>query len=280
MTYYSPLRYPGGKNKLSNFIASLCKNNNITDHYIEPYAGGAAIALHLLINGYVKKITINDMDRSIYAFWHSILNNNKKFCNRIERTKITPTNWNVEKKIQKNKNNESLFDLGFSTFFLNRTNYSGIIDAGMLGGINQQGNNKIDCRFNKNDLIKRIKKIYNFRKQINISNKDAIDLIKNKKINKNSLYYFDPPYYVNGSSLYMRYYEDKDHEQLAKSIKKMHGHCWIMTYDNVSKIKNLYKTYTIKNYSLYHTANITHKAKELIFFSKNLKHIPSLHKNL
>jgi DNA adenine methylase len=86
MKFYSPLRYPGGKNKLAKFVASLCKKNNINGHYIEPYAGGASVALYLLLEGHVKEITINDLDRSVYAFWHSILNETEKFCNKIIET--------------------------------------------------------------------------------------------------------------------------------------------------------------------------------------------------
>ena len=275
----SPLRYPGGKNKLSKFIASICMENNISDHYVEPYAGGSAVALHLLFNRYVKKVTINDMDRSIYAFWYSILNNTKKFCNRIEQTKVTIKNWHEEKEIQKNKNDESLFDLGFSTFFLNRTNYSGIIDGGVLGGVGQQSQYKIDCRFNKKDLIDRIEKISKFKNKIQISNMDALILInKNQKrsFKKNILYYFDPPYYIKGMSLYMNYYKNNDHENLAKTIKKIQGSRWIMTYDNTPKILNLYKHYKNKKYSLYHTANYIHRGKEILFFSKNINHIPNL----
>src|SRR3989339_1720369 len=103
MKFYSPLRYPGGKNKLAKFVALVCEKNNISGHYIEPYAGGSSVALHLLINGYVKEITINDFDKSIYAFWHSILNDTNKFCNLIKKTPITIDEWKKQRDIQKNK---------------------------------------------------------------------------------------------------------------------------------------------------------------------------------
>src|SRR3989344_1269509 len=155
MKFYSPLRYPGGKRKLANFFALVCEKNNINGHYVEPYTGGASVALHLLINGYVKEITINDLDRAIFAFWHSVLNDTEKFCNKIKATDITIKNWEKFKKIHKNKEKETLFNLGFATFFLNRANHSGVIDGGVIGGIGQKGVYKIDCRFNKKDLIER-----------------------------------------------------------------------------------------------------------------------------
>jgi DNA adenine methylase len=142
MKFYSPLRYPGGKNKLAKFIALICKKNNINGHYIEPYAGGASVALYLLINGYVKEITINDLDRGIYSFWRSALNDTEKFCRKIKNTKVTIKNWKKFKKIHDNAKTAKLSDLGFATFFLNRTNRSGIIDGGVIGGKNKEENIK------------------------------------------------------------------------------------------------------------------------------------------
>ena len=135
--HYSPLRYPGGKNKLSAFIAKICIDNNINGHYVEPYSGGASVALFLLLEGFVKKITINDKDRSIYAFWFCILNKTKQLCELIENAELTIEEWKKQKEIQNNKKTADLLDLGFSTFYLNRTNRSGIINAGVMGGIDQ-----------------------------------------------------------------------------------------------------------------------------------------------
>ena len=138
MQFYSPLRYPGGKNKLAKFVALICEKNAVSGHYVEPYAGGASVALHLLFNGHVKEVTINDYDRAIYAFWYSILNDTEKFCRKIRNTDVTLETWRKQKKIQNNKATEkNLLKLGFSTFYLNRTNYSGIIDGGMIGGVSQ-----------------------------------------------------------------------------------------------------------------------------------------------
>ena len=168
MKHYSPLRYPGGKNKLSAFLAKICVDNNINGHYVEPYSGGASVALFLLLEGFVSDITINDKDRSIYAFWHSVLNKTTQLCERIENTEITVTEWNKQREIQNRKETADLLELGFSTFFLNRTNRSGIINAGIIGGKEQNGNYLMDCRFNKSELIQRIKIIAKRKKNIRL----------------------------------------------------------------------------------------------------------------
>jgi len=270
--FYSPLRYPGGKNKLAKFISLLCNQNYINGHYVEPYAGGASVALYLLINGCVQEITINDYDRGIYAFWYSILNNNEEFCKKIENTDINIDNWNKFKKIHSNKKDANLFELGFATFFLNRTNRSGIIDGGIIGGRKQEGKYKIDSRFNKSNLIERIRLIEKYKEKIHLYNLDALDLIDNiQKIeNKNTIFYFDPPYYLKGPSLYMNHYKKIDHQKVSKKIKNIKNAKWIVSYDNVIEIKKLYKGYRKKEYTFSHVAYKSREGKEVLFFSDNV----------
>jgi len=271
--FYSPLRYPGGKNKLAKFIALLCKENNLNGHYIEPYAGGASVALYLLLNAYVKEITINDYDRAIYAFWYSILNDTDKFCGKLKNIDITVDSWKIFKELYSNKEKENLFDLGFAVFFLNRTNRSGIIGGGIMGGIDQKGEYKIDCRFNKEDLVKRIRNIAAHKNNIHLYNLDALELIrKTKKENMNSdtIFYFDPPYYLKGPSLYMNHYKESDHEKVSEEIQKIRNARWIVSYDNVPEIKKLYASMKKKEYPLYHTAYKTRESSEILFFSDNL----------
>lgn len=273
MKFYSPLRYPGGKNKLSKFVALICEKNKINGHYVEPYAGGASVALYLLINGYVKEITINDFDRAIYAFWYSILNDTEKFCKKIRNTEITVENWKEFKKIHSNKKNADLFSLGFATFFLNRTNHSGVLDGGIIGGVKQKGSYKIDCRFNKEDLIKRIKFIAKYKTNIYLHNFDAlklIDKIQQDNKNQNTIFYFDPPYYLKGPSLYMNHYKSNDHKEVSEKIKAIKNFKWIVSYDNTLQIKRLYFGVKKKEYSFFHTANKVKEGKEVLFFSNNL----------
>lgn len=272
--FYSPLRYPGGKNKLSAFIAKICIDNNINGHYVEPYSGGASVALFLLIEGFVKKITINDKDRSIYAFWHSVLNNTNELCEKIEKAEITISEWKKQRGIQSNKRNVDLLTLGFSTFYLNRTNRSGIINAGVMGGIEQNGNYLMDCRFNKTDLIDRIRTIAKHKKNIRLYKKDAIKLIDKiqQEANKeNVIFYFDPPYYLKASTLYMNHYKVNNHQKVSDKIKSIENIKWIVSYDNVPEIQELYSECSKKEFSFKHTAYEIREGKEILFFSKNLE---------
>jgi DNA adenine methylase len=225
------------------------------------------------MEGFVEKITINDRDRSIYAFWHSVLNKTEQLCEKIENAKLTIVEWKKQKAFQTNKKNADLLDLGFSTFYLNRTNRSGIINAGVMGGIKQTGNYLMDCRFNKTELIQRIKNIASNKKNIRLYKKDAVKLIDKieEAQNDNIVFYFDPPYYLKASTLYMNHYEDKNHKKVSDKIKSIQNIKWIVSYDNVPEIQKLYAECPKKEFSFKHTAYEIREGNEIMFFSDNIE---------
>lgn len=273
--FHSPLRYPGGKGKLLEFTKDLIEHNNlIGTSYSEPYAGGASIALGLLLDGYVNKIYINDVDKGIYNFWHSILRNTDDFLKKMRDTPVNMSEWHKQVKIQKNKKDHSRLDIGFSTFFLNRTNRSGIIKAGVIGGLDQTGNYKINARYNKDGLENRIIAIADQKRKIRIYNQDAIKFITQTlpKKKMEGLLFLDPPYYAKGSALYTSFYEHKDHEKVAKAIKESSHLHWIVTYDNASEIEEIYDLKRKVVYNLRYSLN--HKStggSELMFYSPQMK---------
>lgn len=268
--HLSPLRYPGGKTSLALFFDEIIKKNNLYDDtYIEPYAGGAGAALSLLLSEKVEKIIINDLDPGIYSFWRSAIFNSDEF---IERIKLTPVNikqWHKQRQIYKNKSSNKL-DLGFATFFLNRTNRSGIVEGGPIGGIKQKGKWKIDARFNKKDLINRIRKISDYKDRITVTNEDGLKMLKKIKKIKKVFIYLDPPYYEKGGSLYLNSYNEKDHKKLANFLNNNSSVNWLLTYDNVDYIKNLYPDRKIQDFSINYSVNIKRKDSELMIFSDSL----------
>lgn len=270
MKFYSPLRYPGGKGKIASFIKQIIEANNLLDCcYIEPYAGGASVALSLVIEEYAKKVVINDIDKSVFAFWHSVLNETDELCKRISDCKITVEGWDMNRRIQRQKEDNSLLDLGFSTFYLNRVNRSGIIMAGIIGGKNQDGKWKIDARFNKEDLIKRIELIAKYHNRIEINNIDAIELINKYKNQDNVFIYLDPPYYVKGQDLYMNFYKHDDHADIASNIENIKS-SWLISYDLHPAIEQLYQNHRQFDYSMFYSASKSAKGNELIVISDDL----------
>jgi DNA adenine methylase len=270
----SPLRYPGGKAKILDFMRYLVVYNfkGKKPVYVEPYAGGAGVALGLLLNDDVSEIHINDFDRAIYWFWNDIKYHSKELIKKIQKTDVTLKEWFRQREIY-NKGKEG-FDLGFATFFLNRCNHSGIITGGCIGGIPQDGRYKIDCRYNKEELIQRIKRISSVKDRIRLYNEDTAGLLMQNRGNfKNCLLYLDPPYYEMGRKLYQSHYNDSDHEKIAKIMKRLGGY-WVVSYDNKPFVVDLYMNFRPYYFNLTYCANSIRDGKEVMFFSKRLKHIP------
>lgn len=268
----TPLRYPGGKQKLTPFINEIIETNEIDGHYIEPYAGGAGVALKLLLTKRVKYIHLNDSDIRLYAFWHSVKNENQKLCNQILSASLTVEEWKKHREVLRNPEKHSLFEIGFSTFYMNRCNRSGVLKAGVIGGLNQDGNYKMDARFSRNDLIRRIELIGIFSDKIFISNLDAEEFIDNyiPNLDDNSLIYFDPPYFNKAKDLYLNSYKPEDHQRLSKAIQKVEKP-WVLSYDNVPEIINLYTSRNYFTYDLQYSAARNYKGKEVFVFSDFLK---------
>ncbi len=270
---FSPLRYPGGKATITPMVSQIIKDNNLErGHYLEPYAGGAGLALSLLFKGYVHEIHLNDLDLSIWSFWHVILNETERFIEKINDTEITLKEWHKQRKVQEYKEDVDTFDLAFSTFFLNRTNRSGIIyRAGVIGGLKQTGNYKLDCRFNKEGLTSRIKTIVKYKHRIHLYNMDAIDFMNSTEntVPECSLYVIDPPYFAKGSKLYTNFYKPEDHAHVAQKIQNL-SKSWIVTYDNTSEIKELYIDRPKYNFDLNYSVSTKRKGTELLIVSDNL----------
>jgi DNA adenine methylase len=268
----TPLRYPGGKQKLTPFINEILETNEIDGHYIEPYAGGAGVALELLLTKKVKYIHLNDSDIRLYAFWHSVKNENEKLCNHILSASLTVEEWKKHREVLRNPEKYSLFEIGFSTFYMNRCNRSGILKAGIIGGLNQEGNYKMDARFSRNDLIRRIELIGVYSDTIFISNLDAEDFIDNyiPNLDENSLIYFDPPYFNKAKDLYLNSYKPEDHQRLSGAIQKVEKP-WVLSYDNVPEIISLYTSRNYFTYDLQYSAAKNYKGKEVFVFSDFIK---------
>lgn len=272
MQFNTPLRYPGGKGKLTGFIKLVFEENDLLDgHYVEPYAGGAGIALNLLLHGYASCIHLNDLNPSVYAFWHSVVHETDALTKMIRDVSVTMEEWYRQKAIQTSSQSVSMLELGFSTFFLNRTNRSGIILAGVIGGKAQTGEWKLDARFNKDDLIRRIEGIALYKNRIRLYNLDAAELINTvlPSLPRKSLVYLDPPYYVKGQGLYENHYLHEDHLAIARMVKKIKLP-WIVSYDHAPEIVRMYERSPTIEYGINYSAQDRYKGAEVMFFSKKM----------
>lgn len=222
--YYSPLRYPGGKGRLAPFMKIIIeKTGHSGGTYIEPFAGGAGIAIDLLLNNIVSEIVINDFDKGIYSFWRAILTETDRFINDINNARLNICEWERQHEIYLTQQRKYSYELGFATFYLNRTNRSGIITGGVIGGKDQSGEWTMDARFPKESLTERIHEIATQKRHIHLYNKDINCFLVNyaSKYSENALIYFDPPYYEKGRELYMNFLQHKDHVKIRSEIEQL-----------------------------------------------------------
>jgi DNA adenine methylase len=272
--YPSPLRYPGGKGKVANFFKLLFYENDLLgSEYIEPYAGGASVALSLLFEEYASHIHINDLDQSVYAFWKAVLEKPDELCGRIAAARPSVREWDRQRQVQAASDPDEL-DLAFSTFYLNRTNRSGIIGGGIIGGREQHGKWKIDARWRPKDSIARIEKIARFASRITLTGLDTAVYIETVLPGIDDAFlYLDPPYYGKGKGLYRSFYEHGDHKKIAALVQRLHIP-WVVSYDAEPKIEALYADAAKLNYGLRYTARESSEGSEVMFFGEHL-HIPT-----
>lgn len=271
---YSPLRYPGGKAPFAPFIAEVMSINRIAGgHYLEPYAGGAGVALNLLFDGHASHVHINDADPAVYAFWVSVTQHSNALLDLLEATPVTIEEWFKWRSILRGEGKASLVEKGFATLFMNRTNRSGILKAGVIGGKHQSGDYKLDARFKKDVVAARIHEIAKRANDISVYCEDSLRLLNrcSEFLPKHSLIYLDPPYYIKGKGLYRNYYEHDDHAAIAKVLqKKKFKWPWIVSYDNVEEICAMYQLSRSLSYGLNYSAQRRYVGNEVMFFSQNI----------
>lgn len=262
----TPLRYPGGKSQLTPLVIDILRKNDlIYGEYVEPFAGGAGIAMTLLLNSYVSRVYLNDIDPTIHAFWHSVLHDTDELCRLVQSTPTTMEEWYRQRAIFLDSTCEDITARGFATLFLNRTNRSGILRGGVIGGYEQAGNYKMDCRFNRVDLVRKIKRIALHKDQIELSCLDAATFIETVVPDTDpcTLVNLDPPYYGKGPELYTNFYHHRDHELLAHAIEGI-ARRWIVTYDDTPEIRQFYSAHPMYSSSLNYSAQEKRVGVELL----------------
>ncbi|WP_027529109.1 DNA adenine methylase [Bradyrhizobium sp. WSM3983] len=276
MRNVSPLRYPGGKFVMANLLSQIRRINNLGNRQIaEPFAGGAGASLNLLTLEEAPEIHINDADPAIFAFWWSLKHQPLDFAALLSKTRVSMAEWRRQRELYLSRRKVSRLRKGFSAFYLNRCNRSGIImNGGPIGGIKQRGEWLIDARYNKPDLLERCAKIAEFSDRISVTGIDGIELIK--QLDHDKVFFFiDPPYYEKGATLYLNSLDASYHVRIADELRSRPGSAWVLTYDDCPEIRSLYRGWTtIRPFGLRYAASVRRSGKEIMIVPKHLR-LPS-----
>lgn len=271
------MRYPGGKSRLARFFSFLLRQNKISDcTYVEPFAGGAGAGINLLRKEYVRVLYLNDIDPGVHAFWYSLLYHTEDLCRLVAEVPLTMEEWHRQKEILSSPAVASPIELGFAVLFMNRTNRSGIITGGVIGGQQQTGKWKIDARFNRVGLIDKIRRIAGYRHRIQLFCMDAREFLSNvvATCGERAFIYLDPPYYRKGKALYENQYGHDDHLALAQTLKTLGEKPWVVSYNNVPQIREVYDGWPHIIYGINYSASERYEGNEIMFFEPTITRPP------
>lgn len=270
-TTYTPIRYPGGKSKIFPLVDSIIAESGLDGcTYAEAYCGGAGLAMKLLLLGRVSKVILNDIDPAVYSMWDAIVNHAGELCSFIEGADLTVDAWKAQREIYLSADAPSL-ELGKAAFYLNRTNRSGILRGGPIGGMSQKGKYGISARFNKGPLCDKVRAIAARSVDIGLYNMDACEFISSVLAHEDGLFAnFDPPYVVKGPGLYENSYTEEDHREVGARIAECEFP-WMVTYDNVPLISEIYEDFDKYLIDVGYSAASAKAGKELFITGPGVK---------
>lgn len=268
----SPLRYPGGKAALAGFFKGLIDDLGIqSPRYVEPFAGGVGAGLALLVDDAVASIVINDVDPAVFSFWNSVVNDTQSFLDLVVDTPVTLDEWHLQRDTYRRADRRDRLALGFAFFYLNRTNRSGILNAGVIGGQAQAGKYLIGARYYRDELVRRIEAIGALRDRIAVSDEDGGSLIESLAGDPGAFFYIDPPYVRMGDSLYLNAFSLEDHANLSETINGASQSHWVLTYDISDYVRELYSGRYIREFELQYSASRAGIARELLISSLSVE---------
>lgn len=240
--FVSPLRYPGGKRKLVDHIAT-----KIVDAverpllFIEPFAGGAAVSLNMLVQDWADHVVLADLDPLVGNFWRVVFGPQRQFDELrrwTETSAVTLKDWYEVKAMLC----ATPVEYAFKCLYLNRTSFSGVLNqrAGPIGGHAQASEYTVDCRFNKDRIFSGLDRLRDHRKRVVYAGvKDYRQIAKLKRVrdlmvrDQSVVWYLDPPFFRKAEYLYNKWFDHSKHLALKNWIENdLVGH-WLLSYDNV-----------------------------------------------
>ena len=246
----SPLRYPGGKAFLCEYVEQFLAANKLAPElFVEPFAGGASTSLHLLGKRLVKKIALGDKDPLVAGFWETVFEDGPWLYGKVRHAEVTIEEWErLHEKAPKRAREHA-----WKCLYLNRTSFSGILSsrAGPLGGKAQESEYGVDCRFYRDTVVQRLKALWKERDRVaRVGEADwhkTLDWgVRQSNGRRSALIYLDPPFFHKAERLYNFVFDAADHEAVVQRLAKLKTP-WLLSYDDCAEAAALFKKYRLKH---------------------------------
>jgi len=259
----SPLRYPGGKTRACKIIDGVLSQHFRMDSFdtiISPFFGGGSFEFYLQ-NKYGVKLIVNDKFTPLYNFWNQVKLNKTVLCEELRKITAVSKEQFAAYRASIMGLNDNVLQQSIQYFVINRCSFSG---STLSGGFSEEASKK---RFTPSSINKIAALDFT---NIEIHNRDFSDFINGVEgTSDKALMFLDPPYYLESKSkLYGNngdMHEGFNHQQLFDMLTTKKN--WIITYNNCTHIRNLYKDYTILDVNWSYGMNASKESSEIIILS-------------
>lgn len=261
-----PLRYPGSKAAFAPVFFEILRQMDVGfNEIVEPYSGSAAISLYALNTELCERAVLIERDPLVFAFWYSVFNETEALLESIRTTEVSMDTWHRLQPLRELQAPDMgrIVELGFAGLFFNRSNYSGMIGAKPIGGLSQSSNYKIDCRFNRDDLIKKVSHLSRLARRVEVVFGDALSWIGQQPYSSDRIYYVDPPYFDQGKKLYRHFYNVADHLDLYEVLASLEN-TWFLSYDKHHVIEKLYEDFNFVSMDFRYSSRMPKFGSELL----------------
>ena len=264
MTNPSILRYPGGKTRAVKTLLPILKGSEVL---ISPFFGGGSLEFAFANAG--GTVHGCDFFKPVANFWQQVKENPQSVaCEVAKYLPLAKEDFYMLQ--QRHMATTDPVEMAAQFYVLNRSSFSG---STLSGGMSPE---------HRRFTVSSIKRLDDFvMPRVEVTNADMFDwlptvLRKYARRKDTTIVYLDPPYWIEGDSLYGdkgSTHKGFDHVALAKMLKALdkRGIKWLLSYNNSDEVKNMYAGYKQTEPQWSYGMSKDKSAKELLVYSRAME---------
>lgn len=231
-----PFSYYGGKYKHLNWLLPLLPQKKA---YVEPYGGSGVV----LLNKDVSDVeTFNDTFGEVTNFFKTLRDHPEELFHQIALTPYSEEDFEVATQDGNSVNNVEQARRFFVTV---NQSYNNVLNNPQWSYNKKYSSRNVSKKVsNFQAKLRRLSPIADRLKNVQITNRDAVDVIETFDT-EDGVIYCDPPYPQesrNGSDSYVFEMENSQHVEMCETLLECEADVAVSSYDN-----KLYNEYFIEN---------------------------------